>query len=445
MSGTRFVPFAFAFLVAIPALAQGPAPVSLSLQDAVRRARGATPVAELSQLQVEESRARLGVLRASLLPSLSGSISGVNQTLNTRTFGIDFPSIPGQNPLPELAGPFGVVDARARLSQTVLDLGGLARVNAAKSDVERHEAEGDATADATAHAAAAAYVEAARAQAVATARQADVEIATELRSLAEAQTEAGIGTAIDVARARTEEAAAKGELALAQNRLERQLLALERVTGIAPGTKLALTDTLGVTLGEADAPADPDAATRLALSRRPDLRAETARGLLAAREHRAILAERLPRIDAIANYGMTGRGVSDMIATGQVGVQVSIPLLDGFSREKRLAVQDTREKESNARARDLDLQIGTEVRTALLDISSGARQQEIAAERLRLAQEELNLARDRFASGVAGNVEVIEAQSALVRARDAEIDARFSAAIARVNLAHATGLIANLH
>ena len=45
---------------------------------------------------------------------------------------------------------------------------------------------------------------------------------------------------------------------------------------------------------------------------------------------------------------------------------------------------------------------------------------------------------------MANNVEVINAQASLVRARDAEIDARFASALARVALARATGLARTL-
>ena len=45
---------------------------------------------------------------------------------------------------------------------------------------------------------------------------------------------------------------------------------------------------------------------------------------------------------------------------------------------------------------------------------------------------------------MAGNIEVIDAQSSLVRARDTDIDARFAAATARVALARAAGMAREL-
>ena len=83
--------------------------------------------------------------------------------------------------------------------------------------------------------------------------------------------------------------------------------------------------------------------------------------------------------------------------------------------------------------------------TALLDLASAQAQQAIAAERLRLAADEMAQARERFAAGVAGNIEVINAQASLLRARDTDIDARFAAATARVALARAAGLARTLH
>jgi len=97
------------------------------------------------------------------------------------------------------------------------------------------------------------------------------------------------------------------------------------------------------------------------------------------------------------------------------------------------------------RGRDLERSIAAEVMAARLDLASGIEQQAVAAERERLAAQELDQARDRFTSGAAGNIEVIEAQSTLLRARDAEIEARYAVAAARVSLARATGVCQTVH
>ena len=125
-------------------------------------------------------------------------------------------------------------------------------------------------------------------------------------------------------------------------------------------------------------------------------------------------------------------------------MQVSAPLFDGFRREARQQQQELTAREAAVRAEDVRRQVEAEVRSALLDVANGQDQQRIAAERLRLANEELSQAQERFANGLATNIEVINAQQNLVRARDAVIDAQAASAAARVNLARATGTTLNI-
>src|SRR5438552_245569 len=293
--------------------------------------------------------------------------------------------------------------------------------------------------------AATAYLRAARAAAVVAARRADSSIAAELVTLAEAQKRAGVSAALDVTRARTQLVTAQGLLIIARNELDRGRIALARALAIDPATPLELADTLTAGLGSADVPGDRQAALAAALAGRPDLGAEVARGAAARQTGSAIRAERLPRLDLEADYGVNGLTMPSAISTRQVALQVTVPILDGFRREARIAEQNAAVSESRVRERDLRQQITADVDAALLDLRSAEAQQLVAAERLRLAADELAQARERFKAGVAGNIEVIDAQSNLIRARDTDIDARFAAASARVALARAVGVASTLH
>src|SRR5207245_2189746 len=137
-----------------------------------------------------------------------------------------------------------------------------------------------------------------------------------------------------------------------------------------------------------------------ALEARPDLRAEVARGAAARQTGSAIRAERLPRLDLEADYGVNGLTMPSAISTRQVALQVTVPILDGFRREARIAEQNAAVSESRVRERDLRQQIAAEVDAALLDSRSAEAQQVVAAERLRLAADELAQARERFKAGV---------------------------------------------
>lgn len=419
--------------------AAGQAPLRLSFAEAVRRAAAAAPRVVLAGLRTAEADARVREARAALLPAVSLGGLWLNRTFNSQSLGISFPGFP------VLVGPFNNYDARASAAQTLFDWSSVARVRAARTEASGSRAEEGVSAEVAAQAAATAYLRAVRAQALVAAREADSALAAELVELAEAQRAAGVSAAIDVTRARAQLVTAEGLLLVARSEADRARIEVARALGLEVETPLELADTLSPALGAAAVAAARDSALATGLAQRPELGAERARAAAARQAGSAIRAERLPRLVALGDYGLNGRTVPAAIATRQIALQVSVPLLDGFRREARLAEQDAAVREAEVRERDLQQQIAADVDTALLELRAAQARQAIAAEQLRLAEEELAEARERFRAGVAGNIEVITAQANLIRARDTDIDARFAAALARVALARAAGVARTLH
>ncbi|HEX9107308.1 MAG TPA: TolC family protein [Longimicrobiales bacterium] len=415
----------------------------LSLADAVKRAAASSPGVELSQLQVQQAEGQVREARSALLPSLVGSAGWMDRSFNLKSMGLSF-NFPGAPAFPDLVGPFNTYDARFQVHQALLDVPGLLRLRAAGSAAEATDAQQDVTAESSAQKAAAAYLQATRAQAVVAARKADVALAKELVDLAETQLKAGVGTGIDVTRAKTQLVTAEGLEQVAENQAEQAQIGLARTMGLDPSTRFALADTL-TTLDALTLPTAHDSALAAALKARPELEAVAATADAARQARQSIASERLPRFDLLADYGLNGPTVGSAIRTGQLGVAVTLPLLDGFRREARLTESEAALKQAEVRLTDTRQQVQADVESALLDLRSGQQQLDIAHQRLALATQEVEQARERFQSGVAGNIEVIEAQSSLVRARDADIDARFTTALARVNLAHAVGATRSIH
>ncbi|HEX6587458.1 MAG TPA: TolC family protein, partial [Longimicrobiales bacterium] len=102
------------------------------------------------------------------------------------------------------------------------------------------------------------------------------------------------------------------------------------------------------------------------------------------------------------------------------------------------------ERELDVRERDLRSQVTVEVRSALLDIASAREQVEAGRERVRLAEQEVSQARERFAAGVAGNADVISASLSLSAARTALVDIEALYESARVALARAQGTLTTI-
>jgi outer membrane protein len=94
---------------------------------------------------------------------------------------------------------------------------------------------------------------------------------------------------------------------------------------------------------------------------------------------------------------------------------------------------------------DLRNEIALEVKTATAQLESARHQVEVANLGIQLAQEEVTQARDRFAAGVADNIEVVQAQDALSRASDNQIAALYQFNQARADLARAIGQMESLY
>jgi len=96
------------------------------------------------------------------------------------------------------------------------------------------------------------------------------------------------------------------------------------------------------------------------------------------------------------------------------------------------------------RRREILAQIGYDVRTALLDAAATREVVAAAQERLKLAEQEVAQARDRFTAGVSGNLDVTQALLGLSGARTQLVDALASRQLARVVIARAQGTLTSL-
>jgi outer membrane protein TolC len=134
-----------------------------------------------------------------------------------------------------------------------------------------------------------------------------------------------------------------------------------------------------------------------------------------------------------------------LVGSYNLQLLLTVPILDGFRRQNRVKEQQARLEIQQIRERDLTNQVETEARQAVLDLASAEQQVSIARERVRLAEQELSEAQERFRAGVAGSVETTNAQSSVIAARDAMIQARVNYGTARVSAYRALGVIDQLH
>jgi outer membrane protein len=431
-----------------PAVAQDSGAVALSLGDAARLAAQQSALAQGARLRANEAQARVRQSRADLLPNLSSYVQEAGRTFNTATLGIDLPAPPGQPPIfdprGEVLGPVNTLDIRGRVQQNLLDMGAIGRVRSAQAAARSSNADAEASAEQAATVATTAYVRAMRADADVRARQADTLLATDLLRIAEAQLQAGTGVGLDVTRAQAQLAATRASLITSRNARDHAHIDLLRALSLPIGTAIALTDSLSTVAATTEPIPDEPTLVSEALSRRPDILAEQERVRAARQGLSAIKAERLPTLGLVADDGVIGKNASRLLNTYTWGLQVTVPIFDGFRREGRVQEQTARVKEAEIRQRDIEQQAQADVHGAVLDLAAAREQLAAASERLRLAEQELAQARDRFNAGVAGNADVVNASLALTASRTLVNDAETAYQLARVSLARATDNVTTL-
>jgi outer membrane protein TolC len=435
-------------LASPPLHAQQATLLPLSLGDAARLAAQQSAMAQGARLRADEAQARVRQRRADLLPTVSGYVQEAGRTFNTSTLGIDFPTPAGQKPIfdprGQVEGPINTLDLRGRVQQNLIDFGALGRVRSAQAAARSSSADAEATAEQAASTATTAYVRAMRADADLHARQADTQLATELLTIAQAQLQAGTGVGLDVTRARAQLAATRASLIASRNARDHAHLDLLRALSLPIGSDIVLTDSLTTTAARTEPIPDEAALVAQALRTRPDLLAEEQRVQAARQGLSAIKAERLPTLGLVADDGIIGKNGARLLNTYTWGLQVNIPFFDGFRREGRVQEQQSVVKEAEIRQRDLEQQAQVDVRGAVLDLAAAREQLDAASERLRLAEQEVAQARDRFNAGVAGNADVVNASLALTASRTLVNDAETAYQLARVSLARATGSVTTL-
>jgi outer membrane protein TolC len=424
-------------LCSVPLAAQ---PVPLSLKRAVQLAvspEGNTRV-RLTEEALKQAESRTGQARAALLPDLSAAFTDQNLTRNLAAQGIQVTvPIPGFH-FPSFVGPFTNMDARVSGSQSIFDFSSLRRFQASKVVVSAARSDIKGSAEQVAAQVARAYLAAVRADADVEWSRANVTLSEAVLKQAENQKAAGTGTGIEITRARVQLANDRQRLLVAENARRAAGLQLLRGVGLRLDTDLVLTDKLqyvpvdAVTLEQAKAKA---------MKERPDLEAQQQREVNARLMASATKMERLPTVAAFGDYGSSGTGFDNSLATRTIGISVRVPLFDGGRRDARRAETASQYRAEKVKTNDLREQIELDVRLALDALHSAEEQAKVSKEGLELAENELAQARRRYEAGVAIGVEVTDAQSRLERARDNQTMALYNYNVGRIDLAQAMGAV----
>ncbi len=409
-----------------------PGVVRISLLDAMDRGLKHNLGLLLSQQQTDQARAQYRRQLSYLLPNISGNVSESINQINLAEFGIPLP----QGLTSPVIGPFGIFDAHASLNETLLDFNARNRVRAA--------AENEKVAKLTVQDARELVVLVVGNQYLLTLADA-ARLDTAKAQLVTAQTifqqtgdlkKAGVAAGIDVLRAQVQMQTQQQRVLAAQNLYERQKLQLARTIGLPVAQEFELTDTVPYA---PLATLNFDEALAQAYKQRPEYLAAQSRLRAAELAVAAAKGEALPTIQVNGQLGTVGPSPGGSETIYNLSAGVHIPIFQGGKVRADVAQAEAQLRQSRMQLEDLHSRVEFEVRSALLDVKTSDDQVAVAKQQIELAGEQLKEARDRYAAGVSGSLEVVQAQEAVASANDNNIQALYTNNVAKLSLVRALG------
>jgi len=427
----------FSLAGARPAIAQENSATQLTLHDAVVMVLKQNPQVQIGILETAEAKQNQNIARAAFLPQaqLNSNISAMRENIEA-LFGARFPG------LPEHIGPFEVFNAGPQGTVPIVDFSQWSLWKAAKEDTLASSANEHAIREEMVLRTVSQYLTALRAAAEVRAAESRVNLAQSLYDQASDLQKNGAGTGIDTLRSNVELQNEKQRLLDARTQHDVALYGLAQLLNIDPHQSIVLSDEMSFF----ETPSfSADTSIEQAFKSRPELQQVEASLLAAAANRRAASEERLPTISFNGNWDYQGRSVDTGIPAYQYQAAMNLPLFTGGRIHAEISRADLEVKRIEQQRADLRNSVALDVKTAVAQLDSARNQVEVANLGVKLAQEEVAQARDRFAAGVANNVEVVQAQDALARANDNQIAALFQYNIARADLAHAVGQMESVY
>lgn len=369
--------------------------------------------------RVDEARALVGEAQADFFPRVDANAGAGRQEISRRT-ATSFPGIPRE---------YSSYRATLNLSYE-LDLFGRLRsgAQAARAELEANEALRDAVRLALAAQVAKSYfaLRALDEQVALTSKT--VSLREDALALQRKRHQAGVISEFELRQLEAEAAAVRAQLPPLERDREREEAALAVLLGRTPRAIFEEKVVRRLSEDEVRAAAVvPSGLPSELLLRRPDL-VEAERRLAAANARVAVArAEMFPSITLTALLGAESAALSNLFSgpagLWAVAAAVSQPIFAGGRLEARSVAAEARERAALAQYRKAIQSAFSEVRAALAAQTRSRESYEAESTRAAALAETLRHARLRYENGIAGQLDVIDAERGLLGARSARIEA----------------------
>lgn len=410
----------------------------LELPEAVERALCNNPQTRAAWAGAKMQTAQLGVARSAYMPAIGATLAYSKQKNITRYGDSRYA------PLNSEAKPT-LTSGSLKMSQVLTDFGlRSANLDQAMALLDAANASHDAALQIAFVNAAQAYFDTQTAQAVLEASREAEHAARESFNAAAAKYKAGIGALTDqlqaqvaYSKASLERVSAEGELKNAQGTLATAMGLSATTDLVLPRRREGLPDTAFVK------PADE--LIEEAKQHHPTLLAAQAEVTAARAKIAATRAEGRPTVTLTAELGRTeqenqppavGYSPTDISnRTNSLGIQMNIPLFEGFGRNYRTQTAQGQAEIKAAELSRLEQQISLEVWKSYQALRTENENMKAADVLVSSARQSFLVAQGRFKAGVGNILELLSAQSAVAGAEQQRIKSVSNWHTARLKLA----------
>jgi outer membrane protein len=275
------------------------------------------------------------------------------------------------------------------------------------------------------------YFDAQTAKTTLQAKEQNETIATSTFDSTQRRAARGVVARSDTLQATTALAKATLEKSRAQGAYQKSLAVLVYALGMSPQTRIVLADDVQDKEKNQENNKETQASRslqdwlELAQRLHPAIVAARAEWEASQQKITATRSEGLPTADFSINYyknGFPNQGLSSTESRQTtVGVSVSFPLFDGFSRTYKVKGAQAQAEQRQAQLQDTEQNILMEVVKAHADATAALNNLQASEKLLTAAQESLNTSQRKYEKGAADILEILNTLTALSDAQDERI------------------------
>ncbi len=157
----------------------------------------------------------------------------------------------------------------------------------------------------------------------------------------------------------------------------------------------------------------------------------------------------MPKINFNANYQRSGAGnefgtvydPKNWFSSSLLGLSMQIPIFDGFLKSAKIQRNRVQQDQLENQRLFLDDNIALEIYQARTSLKNDLNILQVQRENMALAQEVFDISKIKYNEGVGSNLEVVEADAALIESEINYLSALYDGLIAKVDLEKALGIL----